>query len=135
MTDALEDRYGRGKKRGIDRRIAWGAGAVLLLSGLAVLLFGGGLQSSNIEFKVLSYEVDATAASAMVDFQVSAKPGSEVACAVEALSESYATVGWKVISLPASDSRTQRLTESVVTTYPATTATLRSCWVLDRADQ
>lgn len=126
----LDERYGRRRQRGIDRRLGWSVAGAALIVGLAVLLFGGWHSTSSIEFRDLSYDV-VDARTVRVDFEVTAPPGSPVACAVEALSPSYATVGWKILELPVSEQRTRRFTETLVTSYEATTGALRSCWVLE----
>jgi hypothetical protein len=124
----LDERYGRGRRRRFDRRLGWGAAAVLLLAGLAVLLFSGWQNANTIEFRDLAYSVvdDRTVE---IDFEVSAPPGTEVVCALEALSESYAQLGWRVHELPASEQRTRRFSDTLVTTGPATTGVVKSCWV------
>ncbi|WP_416445662.1 DUF4307 domain-containing protein [Leucobacter sp. HNU] len=60
-------------------------------------------------------------------------PGTRVACAVEALSPSFATVGWKVVELPESQERTRRFSEELATTYAATAGQVKECWVLQAA--
>lgn len=129
-VSSLDERYGRTRQRGIDRRLGWALAGIALLAGLAVVLFGGWQTASSIEFRVLHYEV-VDERTVTVDYEVTAPAGARVACAAEALSPSYATVGWSVRELPESDQRTRRFTETLVTTYEATTGTLRSCWVVE----
>lgn len=126
----LDERYGRRRARGIDRRIGWMLAAVLVLLGLLVVFFGGWHLTSTVEFKSLNYEVidDRTV---RVDAQVTAPPGDAVACAFQALSTSRAVVGWKIVELPQSDDRTRRFDTTLVTTAPATTGNVRECWVLN----
>jgi len=125
--DLLDERYGRSRKRKFDARLAWGAGGALVIAGLAFVLFGGWQQGTNIEFKDLHYEV-LDARTAQVDAQVTGPPGAELVCTIEAMSESYATVGWKVVPLAQSEERTRRFTEQLRTTAPATTVSVRECW-------
>ena len=132
MTDPasqalLDERYGRGRKRSFDKRFAWGAGGALVAAGLAFLLFGGWQQGSDLEFKDLHYSVESNT-SVEVDVQVTAAADAEIVCALEALSESHSTVGWKLVTLPSGDERTRRFTTTIVTTSPATTGRVRSCW-------
>ncbi|MBO1902315.1 DUF4307 domain-containing protein [Leucobacter weissii] len=130
---SLDERYGRSRRRGVDRRLGWAVAGGALLLGLVVLLFGGWQHQSSLDFREVHYRVldERTVA---VDFEVTAAPGAAVACALEALSTSYSTVGWKVVELPLEDRRTRMFTDTLVTTYPATTGTVRSCWLLeDRA--
>ncbi|MBN9612811.1 MAG: DUF4307 domain-containing protein [Actinobacteria bacterium] len=135
MTEAspsLDDRYGRTRRRGVDKRLGWGIAIGALLLGLAVLLFGGWQSSNTVEGKVIHYQVQDPRTVA-VDFQVSAPTGTEVACALEALSKSYSTVGWKVVVLPPSDQLTRSISETMAPTYLATTGTVRSCWAVQPA--
>ena len=104
MTTAppsLDDRYGRTRQLGVDKRLGWGIAIGALLLGLVVVLFGGWQSNNTVEGKVRHYEVQDPRTVA-IDFQVSAPAQTKVACALEALSESYSTVGWKVIVLPPS---------------------------------
>jgi hypothetical protein len=129
-TAALDERYGRGRQRGIDRRLGWGVAIAALALGLVVLLWGGWQTTSTVEFRDLHYEV-VDQRTVRLDFEVSAPPGTRVACALEALSGSYATVGWSILELPVTDQRTRRFSETLVTTYEGATGTLRSCWVVE----
>lgn len=129
-ADLLDERYGRARRRGIDKRIGWAVGGALVLAGLGFLFFGGWQQGADLEYKDLHYSVidDRTV---LVDVQVTAPRDSEAICAIEALSDSYATVGWKLVQLPAEEQRTRRFETRVVTTSPATTGTVRECWLVE----
>jgi len=129
---ALDERYGRSRQRGVDKRLGWGLAGAALLLGAAVVLFGGWQTSHTVESKVIHYEVQ-DPQTVLIEFQVSAPAGTPIACALEALSESYSTVGWKVVELPASEQRTRNLSETLATTYAATTGTVRSCWPVEHA--
>lgn len=127
--DKLDERYGRTRQRGIDRRVGWGVGGLIALLVGGVLLFGSWRGTSDLEFKVVHYEVkdDRTVA---LDFDVTAPAQARVACAIEALSESFSTVGWRVLDLPPSELRTRSFHESIVTSYRATTGRVHSCWIV-----
>lgn len=129
-TDALlDERYGRGRRRSFDRRLAWVAGGVLVLAGVAFLLFADWQRGNDLEFRDLDYSV-IDERTVMVDVQVTTPASTEAICVIEALSESYATVGWKLVELPASEQRTKRFKTNVVTTSPATTGSVRECWLI-----
>lgn len=139
MTDAtetpgaaqnlLDERYGRGKKRSFDKRFAWIAAGALVLAGLGVLLFGGWQQGTNIDFRDLDYSV-VDERTVAVDAQITIPVGTPAICAFEAMSESYATVGWKLVELPASDEHSRIMSATIITTSPATTGTVRECWTV-----
>lgn len=134
MTDQasqtlLDERYGKGRKRTLDRRLGWIVGGATVLTGLGFVLFGGWQQGTDLEFKDLHYSViDDTSVS--VDVQVTAPASATVVCAIEALSTSHGTVGWKQVTIPPGDERTRRFTSTMITTSPATTGRVRDCWEL-----
>lgn len=134
MTDKaapslLEERYGRGRTGRIDKRYAWGIAGTLVLAGIVFVLFGGWQQGTNIEFQELHYEV-LNESAVEVDVQVTAPTDETVVCAIEALSAAHGTVGWKIVTVPESDTRMRRFTVTLVTTSPATTGRVRDCWQL-----
>lgn len=129
----LDERYGNSRKRGIDKRIGWSVAGIFVILGLTVVLFGGWQNASQIEFKVIDYRVDSDT-TVTVSAQVSAPDQSQVNCAFEALSPSYAVVGWKVIELAPSQDYTRTVSTTLITTSPATTATVRTCWISENTD-
>ena len=124
----LEDRDGRGRARRGDARVGWIVAGAAAALGLVVLLFGGWYHGSDLEYKDLSYSV-VDERTVTIEAQVTAPADETTRCIAEALSESYATVGWKVIDLEPGDSRVRRFTTALVPTAPATPATLRECWI------
>ncbi len=128
----LEERYGRSRSRSFDKRFAWIIGGVLVLAGLVFVFFGGWQQGTNIDFQELHYTV-VDDSRVEIDIQVTAPPKATVICALEALSTSHGTVGWKIITVPESNERTRRFTGTLVTTAPATTGLVRDCWELTKA--
>lgn len=127
-VDELAERYGRKRSRSIDRRIAWIAVIIALAVGAWVLFFGNWKEGTELEFRDLNYSVIDNR-SVQIDFEISAPPGSQVVCALEALSTSFSQLGWKIIEVPVSDKRTQRLSETLVTTARATTGHAQLCWI------
>lgn len=129
-TQLLQDRYGKKSKRLIDTRVAWAGASGLIIAGLIFLFFGGWNQTSTVETRDISYDVVSDTA-VVVKTQVSAPSNTRVNCAFEALSTSYAVVGYKVVELPPSEKRTRILAVDMVTTTPATTGAVRDCWVAE----
>jgi hypothetical protein len=123
----LDDRYGRGGSR-TRRRVTWTAVIVVVV---AVVAWFGWYTLVNPANGV---SADATAfhleeRSVSVTFQLTAPPGTSVACAVEALDEEYGVVGWKVVEIAASDTHLRAFTEVVPTVAKATTGLVNDCWV------
>ncbi|GAA2179308.1 hypothetical protein GCM10009847_12820 [Leucobacter tardus] len=127
---ALDDRYGRTRSRGIDRRFGWIAGGIAVIAGMTILLVGGWQQTATVEFQdigrtiVDEHRVD-------VRFEVTGPAHTPVACAVEAQNPTKAIVGWKIVELPVTEERSHSVSTTVTTTNRATTGSVKSCWVLE----
>ncbi|MGG7465066.1 MULTISPECIES: DUF4307 domain-containing protein [unclassified Plantibacter] len=130
---ALDARYGRTPGRAKrDRRILWIVAAAFVAVFAAWVVWAG-LDGSGptIETRDTAHElVDATTVS--VSFEVTAPPNTPLACAVKALNEQFAVIGWKVIELPVSAERTRNFTETVRTTEQSNTGLVSECWVLTK---
>jgi hypothetical protein len=124
----LDERYGR--RRSPARRWLIAVGLVVVLGVIA--LFGwwtvqGSLQA--VDSDTTSFDV-ADDHSVTLGFQITAPPGSAVACAIEAQDEDHGVVGWRVVEIPASDLHARAFREVIPTTALATTGFVNSCWVL-----
>ena len=64
-----------------------------------------------------------------VTFTVSAPAGHQVACAVNAQSEDFTIVGWKIVLIPASDKQSRTVTQELRTTSLSTAGFVDSCWL------
>ncbi|MBL3687766.1 DUF4307 domain-containing protein [Leucobacter zeae] len=127
---SLEERYGSTRRRRFDRRFAWAAVALLVAAGIAFLVFSGWQDQNRVSLQDIGYaEVEENVLD--VKFEVHAPADTPVACAVEALNTSKATIGWKIVEVPASEQREHTVTTRLVTTGPATAATARSCWAVE----
>lgn len=131
-ADALEARYGTQRRRGMDRRIAWASALVLVFAGIAFLLFSGWQDGSRVSYSDIGYTV-VSDESVEVRFEVTAPANSALACAVEALSSSKGTVGWKVLTLDPVDTAQQAVRTSLVTTQPPVTGSVSQCWILEES--
>ena len=125
--DMLDERYGRSGSPA--RRWLIGVGIVVAVG--VVVLFGwftvqGAL--NDVDADTTSFEVvDEHAVT--LGFQITAPPGSAVACAIEAQDEEHGVVGWRVVELPAADLHARAFREVIPTTALATTGFVNSCWV------
>ncbi|MCW2289894.1 uncharacterized protein DUF4307 [Leucobacter luti] len=129
-TQRLEDRYGTGRSRRFDRRFAWGAAGLLVIAGIAFLIFSGWQSANQVSVQDIGYTKQNDLVLD-VKFEVTAPANTPVACAVEALNPAKATVGWKIVELPVTEKRTHVVTTRLVTTNPSTAATARACWVVE----
>lgn len=127
-SQPLDERYGTARTRGFDRRFAWAAGALLVIGGVLYLVFGGWQQGTSVSYQDIGRDL-VSEQRVDVRFDVTAPAQTPVVCAVQALSDSKATVGWKIVELPVTEERTHRVSTSIATTGPATTGSVRDCWV------
>ena len=123
----LDERYGRTHQRRFDRRLGWAIAAALVLLGLVVVIFGNWHGNNSSEGKVVSFTA-LSESEISVDYTVTARQHQAVACAIEAVSASFSTVGWKVVELPASAEVSRSFTETLRTSFPAASVSIRSCW-------
>jgi hypothetical protein len=82
-----------------------------------------GLDQDVIGYEVLSEH------STVVHSQVSVDPGVEAKCAVQVLDKSYSIVGWKEITVPASEQRSRSISTQVTTTTRGVTGLIHDCWI------
>ncbi len=126
----LDERYGR--TPGADRRTRRQmiiAGVVFAAVFTAWVVWGG-LSGTNaaLETRDLGYSA-VTPTTIDVRWEVSATPGDEVTCALQALNESFGIVGWRIVELGASTERTRIFVETIRTAEQAVTALPYRCWL------
>lgn len=133
--DLLRNRYGAPRRR-IGLRSWLG---VLVLGTLLTAAFVAWVvtaRQSVPTFKDVSFQV-VSEAQATADFDLTKRPDDVVTCAVRALNEEYAVVGWAEVTVGAvpgerlGDGGTSSHRVMLRTTNLATTAGVDSCWVED----
>ena len=102
--------------------LGWlGVALLTLLTLLYFLWTYNPVSFRDIGYRIISdFEVE-------VDFDLTRLEGTPVRCQIEALNSSFAVVGWKEFSFPASDQLTDRYTVKITTTQQAVTGLVRSC--------
>jgi hypothetical protein len=126
----LAQRYGR-RPHEQTRRKWWiaGSAAVLLALFIGWLAWSGSATSpGNLSATDTAHTI-IDDHSISVSFEVNVDPGSTVSCALQALNPQFAVVGWKVVTLPASENRTRSVTEELRTTQRSTTGLISRCWL------
>lgn len=138
MTDsAVAERYGRTPA---DRRRRYTVAIVAAAAVLAVVLawvvwVGLFSPTANVETRDTGYSgpgggaLTADDTSVDIRFEVTTDPGTPVSCALQALNDQFAIVGWKIVELPAGDDRTRAFVENVRITEPAVTGLIYRCWL------
>lgn len=129
MTTSLDQRYGRTRVR--RRRDVWVA---VVVAAAFVVVFAAWVIWAGLDGSKPAIEAQDTRHtiidehSVSVTFQVSMSPGTRASCAVQALNESFAIVGWKVVDLPASTKYTRSFTEVLRTVGQSNTGLVAECW-------
>ena len=137
--DRLAQRYGAGH-RTVTRSSRRGPGTrgwvlIAVAATLVSALFIAWVVQAEGQrpvFKDVSFQVT-DAGHAYADFDLTKDPEQTVTCAVQALNEQYAVVGWNEVTIgrvPAEqlNGRTSTHRVPVRTTNLATTAGVNSCW-------
>lgn len=127
-SENLDSRYGRMPRR--RRRLVMVAAAVvgaLIVGGWAVWASSGPpagtVEAVDTGFAVLQDR------AVEVRFELTVEPGRRSACAVQALSQQFQVIGWRVVEYPASSERTRAFTEQVRTLDQAVTGLIYRCWL------
>jgi hypothetical protein len=126
---APAERYGRTPQRRRRNLIIGLVGAFVFAVVLVSWVVWAGLDGSaaSLDAEDTSHSViDARTVS--VGFNLSLPRGETATCAVQALNDNYAIVGWKVVDIPASAELTRAFTETVRTTEKAVTGLIYRCW-------
>jgi len=129
-TEDLDDRYGRSKSSSRRTRVIFIAavGAFAVVFGAWLIWAGLLAPAAVLQTRDTGYS-NVTENSIDVHFSLTIDSNTATRCAVEALNESFSVVGWKIIDVPASDTRTRSLTETVRTTEQAVTGLIYRCWL------
>ncbi|WP_235021977.1 MULTISPECIES: DUF4307 domain-containing protein [unclassified Rathayibacter] len=126
----LASRYGRNGRTRRGNRWLFGGVALAFVAVFAAWVTWAGLDGARggVDAQDTAHTVvdDRTVE---VSFDLTAPTGTAVACAVQALNEQSAVVGWLVVEYPASTERFRSFTETVRTTELATTGLISSCWL------
>lgn len=129
VTD-LDARYGRTpRSAGRTRLIAIIAAAAVAIVFVAWVVWAG-LGGTPAQFQSVDQGYTIVSdGEIQVQYTFSTEPGTSASCAVQALNDTFAIVGWKVVDLPASDQHTRVLNETLLTTELAVTGLVHSCWL------
>jgi Domain of unknown function (DUF4307) len=108
------------------------AAAVALAGYFALVSARPAVSSTDVGFDV------SAPYRATVDFQVTKDPGATAQCAVQALNETYAVVGWKVATIgPVAEGegtdggRTTAHRIQLRTESPSVSGGVNACWIVE----
>jgi hypothetical protein len=122
-TDLLRERYGvkppASKRKMLLLSVV---GVTALTAGVAVIT---ALTFNPVQYQDLSFRTGPL--STEVEFEVTKDPQSTVVCELQALSEQFAIVGYRVVELGPTQAATNRYTVTINTTHEATTGLVSGC--------
>lgn len=127
---SLATRYGRQPSHSDRKRRT-----VIIISAVAMALFVVWLIWSGIGGSTTPLQATDTAHNiedshhVSVTFTIETDPGRTAACAVQAMNDDFAVVGWKIVEVPASNRRARSFTEIVRTTELSNTGLIKYCWL------
>jgi hypothetical protein len=129
-TRSLDSRYGRTPAR--RRRDRWllAGGAVAVLAVVTAWVFWAGWDNNQADLETTDTAyVIPDAHHVKISFTINAPPGTPVTCALQALNESFAIVGWRIVEYPGADSRVTTHTETIRTISQPNTGLINTCWL------
>jgi hypothetical protein len=129
-TPTLDTRYGRTPQR--RRRDRW-----LLIGGLVALVaivtawvFWAGWDNDQADLETTDTAFTiADAHHIDISFTINAPTGQPVTCALQALNEDFAIVGWRIVEYPGSTTRVTAHTETIRTIMQSNTGLINTCWL------
>lgn len=139
----LANRYGRPPGSGPSFPAHWGkwiAGGALAVAVAVTVWFAASTNGQALDWKDVGYDIKSpTQASAT--FQLTKEPEDTVECAIQVLSENYAVVGWRTVTIgpetpSADDTPSDKMKYYDVdlrTDALGVTGGVNSCWIPDPA--
>lgn len=129
-TEAIEARYGRSPTRQRRGRLLGIVAAIGVTVVVVAWVVWVGLLGPNASLgsRDLGYSLVGDDA-VEVRYEVTVAAGKTVSCAVQALNDTFAIVGWKVVAISASDTGTRQFRETLRTSEPAVTGLIYRCWL------
>lgn len=103
-------------------------GAAVLVGCAGAAWIAAPSPGGDVSFKDVGFSIP-DAGTARVDFQITKDPEATVVCALQALNESYAVVGWKQVTIGPSEETTTGHRVSVRTDSLGVTGGVNACWL------
>ncbi|MGV3711789.1 DUF4307 domain-containing protein [Pseudolysinimonas sp.] len=132
MVDShVATRYGR--TEGARRRnlvVAVAAALAVLVAVVAWVIWVGLFSpKASLESRDVGYVTRDADSTVDIRFEITTDPGTPVSCALQALNDEFAIVGWKVVDLPGVEALSRAYRETVRVTEPAVTGLIYRCWL------
>lgn len=122
----LQQRYGSGKTRSRDRALAITIASIALVGFLVWAITFTISDADRVTTRDVGFTVNDEFSTEVV-FEVSRNPGQIVVCDVQVLSESFAVVGLKSLTVEPSSGRSVVISTTVTTTELGTSGLVAGC--------
>ena len=122
----LQQRYGSGKTRSRDRALAITIASIALVGFLVWAITFTISDADRVTTRDVGFTVNDQFSTEVV-FEVSRNPGQIVVCDVQVLSESFAVVGLKSLTVEPSSGRSVVISTTVTTTELGTSGLVAGC--------
>ena len=129
-TSDLDTRYGRTAERRVRTRVLASGAAIAVAVVVVAWVFWAGLfsPSASLETKDVGF-VELSDTSVEVKWQLTAPANSPVSCAVKAISEKHAVIGWKIVEVEPSERTTRSLSAVLRTSEKPNGGLIFRCWL------
>ena len=129
-TSDLDTRYGRTAERRVRTRVLAIGAAIAVAVVVVAWVFWAGLfsPSASLETKDVGF-VELSDTSVEVKWQLTAPANSPVSCAVKAISEKHAVIGWKIVEVEPSERTTRSLSAVLRTSEKPNGGLIFRCWL------
>jgi hypothetical protein len=130
VTDAIDDRYGRGKSARKRSRWLFIGGAITLGVILIAWAVWAGLDQNagNLDSEDIGQTI-VNNSTVNISYQVSMPVGSTASCALQVQNEAHAIVGWKIVDIPASRQFTNTYQSVVKSSELGVSGLIYQCWL------
>ena len=127
-SPTLQSRYGHtpGRRRRDRWLLIGGALGVIAVVTAWVFWAGWDNNQADLEATDTAYTIP-DAHHVEITFTINTQPGTPVTCAIQALNDDYAIVGWRIVSYPAADARVTTHTETIRTIAQSNTGLIKTC--------
>ena len=122
----LQQRYGSGKTRSRDRALAITIASIALVGFLVWAITFTISDADRVTTRDVGFTVNDKFSTEVV-FEVSRNPGQIVVCDVQVLSQSFAVVGLKSLTVEPSSGRSVVISTTVTTTELGTSGLVAGC--------